>query len=185
MTGKEVYDAIVSLTSEIKATNVGLNLFDAAKSRKSRKVKKVCNAFIGKYPELYKKMCDFSKSFDDHMVESIARDDKETQVYMYDSNIIDAPSFFALTFFTNINDLYMLPGIVIQLGNNSYIYGDEAYLDVIEKESGSSHLADFLGIASFSNDELTHLKKCGYEGTSLYNLLVDAYTGFIKEFYRQ
>ena len=46
MTGKEVYDAIVSLTSEIKATNVGLNLFDAAKSRKSRKVKKVCNAFI-------------------------------------------------------------------------------------------------------------------------------------------
>ena len=185
MTDKEVYDALVSLTSEIQITEIGLDLFDAAKSGKKRNVEKICEAFSREYPDLYKKMNDFSISLNNHMMQSFSNDKEESLIYMYDSSIIHAPSFFALTFLTEINDLSMYSGVVIQLSNRCCIIGDEAYLNAIEEESGSSHLADFLGIATFSKSELAYLKNLGYDSSSVYQLLVDAYSGSIKEFYRQ
>ena len=59
MTKQQIYNTIVSLTAEIKTTEVGLKLYEAAKSN-GQKVKEVSETFMTEHPELYQKMCSFA-----------------------------------------------------------------------------------------------------------------------------
>lgn len=190
MTKQQIYDTIVSLTAEIKTTDVGLKLFEAAKSG-GRKVKEVSDTFITEYPELYRKMCSFTTEFNKLMEESETgtdaeifgpEKDEENEIFTLDPNVINAPSYFALTFLTNIDDSYLFTGEYIEVGDDEYVTDDSAYLDALEKESGSSDLANFLGTAFFSEEELECLRENRLEYSNIYDLLADVFAGKLKEY---
>ena len=57
MTKQQIYDNIVSLTAEIKATGVAGKLFEAGKHEDgAEKVKEVCENFVTENSILYLKM---------------------------------------------------------------------------------------------------------------------------------
>lgn len=190
MTKQQIYDTIVSLTAEIKTTDVGLKLFEAAKLN-GQKVKEVSEAFMTEYPELYQKMCSFATEFNKLIEESETGTDAEifgyekdekAEIFVFDTSVINASSFFAFTFLTDIDAAYLFTGTYIELEEDKYVTDDSAYLDAIEEESGSSDLADFLGSAFFSEEELEWLKDCGYEYSNIYDLLADVFAGKLKEY---
>lgn len=190
MTKQQIYNTIVSLTAEIKTTDVGLKLFEAAKSD-GQKVKEVAETFMSEYPELYQKMCSFATEFNRLMEESETgtdaeifgpEKDEENEIFVLDPNVINAPSYFALTFLTDIDDSYLFTGEYIEVGDDEYVTDDSAYLDALEEESGSSDLANFLGTAFFSEEELECLEDHGLEYSNIYDLLADVFAGKLKEY---
>lgn len=187
---KHIYDTIVSLTAEIKTTDVGLKLFEAAKSD-GRKVKEVSEAFMTEHPELYQKMCSFATEFNKLIEESETgkdaeifgpEQDEENGIFVFDANVINASSYFALTFLTGIDDSYLFTGECIEVADEEYVTDDSAYLDALDEESGSHDLANFLGIAFFTEEELEYLKDSGFEYSNIYDLLADVFAGKLKEY---
>lgn len=96
--------------------------------------------------------------------------------------MINAPSYFALTFLTDIDDGYLFTGEFIEIGDEEYVTDDSAYLDAIEKESGSYDLANFLGSAFISEEELECLEYYGFKYSNIYDLLADVFAGKLKEY---
>lgn len=192
MTKREIYDTIVSLTAEIKTTNVGLKLFEAAKSEgNGRKVKEVAETFMNEYPDLYQRMCSFANEFNKLMEISITgtdfeifgpEPDEEHEIFVFDTNVINASSFFAFTFLTDIDTAYLFTGTFIVLEEDKYLTDDSAYLDTLEEEAGSVDLANFLRVASFSKEELEYLEYYGFEYSNIYDLLADVFAGKLKEY---
>lgn len=192
MTKRQIYDTIVALTDEIKATDIGMKLFEAAKSEgMGRKVKEVSETFKSEYPELYQNMCSFATEINKLMEESETsteagifgpEKDEENQIFVLDPNVINASSYFALTFLTDIDDTYLFTGECIEVGDDEYVTDDSAYLDAIEEESGSSDLANFLGTAFFSEEELKYLEDYGFKYSNIYDLLADVFAGKLKEY---
>lgn len=190
MTKQQIYNTIVSLTAEIKTTDVGLKLFEAAKSE-GQKVKEVSETFKRENPELYQKMCSFTTEFNKLVEESETgheaeifgpEKDEENEICVFDTSAINASSFFALTFLTDIDDSYLFTGKIIKLDEYMFLLADSAYMDALEEESGSSDLIYFLGIASFSEEELEYLAGCGFEYSNIYDLLADVFAGKLKEY---
>lgn len=193
MTRQQTYDTIVSLTAEIKTTDIGLKLFEAAKSGDGKKVKEVSDTFITEYPELYQKMCSFATEFNKPIEESetfafgfpeaifgLKRDEKNG-IYTFDPNVINASSYFALTFLTDVLDLYLFIGEATEV-DGEFVTDDSAYLNALKEESGSSDLAKFLEMASFSEDELGCLIEVGFEYSNIYDLLADVFAGKLKDY---
>lgn len=192
VTKQQIYDTIVSLTAEIKTTDVGLKLFEAAKTS-GRKVEEISETFMKEHAILYQKMTTFvneyteliNKSEDGTDVEIFGPiKDEENEIFTLDPEIIDAPSFFAFTFLTDIDasSLFTTEYIDIDAADDEYVTSDSAYLDAIEKESGSSDLANFLGIAFFSEEELECLEDHGLKYLNIYDLLADVFAGKLKEY---
>ena len=69
MTKQQIYNIIVSLTAEIKTTDVGLKIYEAAKAN-GQKVKEVSETFMTEHPELYQKMCSFATEYNKLIEES-------------------------------------------------------------------------------------------------------------------
>lgn len=192
MTKQEIYDTIVYLTTEIKATNVGSELFKAAMLEKSeQKVREIAYTFVRKNPLLYKKMFAFASDFnrmveksetgDECVIFGLKREEKDG-FFLFDTDVIHASSFFVLTFLTDIDDSYLFTGDCIEVGDEEFITPDSAYLIAIEKESGSSELADFLALARFSEDTLEDLADYNIKATNIYELLVEVMAGELKEY---
>lgn len=190
MTKQQIYNAIVSLTAEIKTTDVGLKLFEAAKSN-GQKVKEVSETFMTEYSELYQKMCSFATEFNKLIEESETgadaeifgpEKDEKNEIFVFDLNVINASSYFALMFLTGIDDSYLFTGEYLEATNEEELTDDSVYLDAIEKESGSYDLANFLGIAFFNEEELECLKDYGFEYSNTYDLLADVFAGKLKEY---
>lgn len=190
MTKQQIYNAIVSLTAEIKTTDVGLKLFEAARLDGQR-VKEVSYRFTTEYPELYQKMCDFATEFNKLVEESKTgndaeifglKRDEENEIFVFDPNVINSSSYFAFTFLTGIDDSYLFTNEYFEGDNGEYVTDFSAYLEDIEKESGSPNLANFLGNASFTEEELECLEDCGFEYSNIYDLLTDVFAGNLKEY---
>ena len=190
VTKQEIYNTIVSLTAEIKATDVGTKLFEAAKVD-GQKVKEVAETFMSEYPELYQKMCSFASKFNEFIEANEdgiegeifgSENDESKEIRVFDTNVINASSFFTLTFLTDINVSYLFDGTYIELEADKYVTDDSAYLDALEEESDSSDLPDFLGIAAFSEEELECLEEYGYEYSNIYDLLADVFAGKLEEY---
>lgn len=190
MTKQEIYNTIVSLTAEIKPTDVGAKLFEAAKLN-GQKVKEVAETFMSEYPELYQKMCSFASKFNEFIEASEdgiegeifgSENDEEKEIRVFDTNVINASSFFALTFLTDIDTSYLFNGTCIEFEVDKYVTDDSAYIDALEEESGSSDLTDFLGAAFFSEEELEWLEEYGYKYSNIYDLLADVFAGKLKEY---
>lgn len=190
MTKQQIYNTIVSLTAEIKTTEVGLKLYEAAKSN-GQKVKEVSETFMIEHSELYQKMCSFATEYNKLIEESETGCDaeifgleknEENGIFVFDLNEINATSYFALTFLTGIDDSYLFTGECIEVNDDECTSDDSAYLDAIEEESGSSDLAYFLGIAFFNEEELECLKEHRFEYSNTYDLLADVFAGKLKEY---
>lgn len=186
MTKQQIYDTIVSLTAEIKTTDVGFKLFEAAKLN-GQKVKEVSETFMTEYPELYQKMCSFATEFNKLIDESDTcifglEKDEENEIFVFDPNVINVPSFFVLTFLTDIDDLYLFTEEYIEVEDEEYVTSFDPYYETLEEESGSYDLVDFLGSAYFYEEELEWLKDYGYEYSNIYDLLTDVFAGKLKEY---
>jgi len=187
VTKQHIYNTLVSLTAEIKTTDVGLKLFEAAKSD-GQKVKEASESFMAEHPELYQKMCSFATDYNKIIEESETGNDaeifglekdEENGIFIFDLNVIDASSYFALTFLTGIDDSYFFK---LEVDDDEDITDHSTYLDGIEAVSGSSNLADFLGCAFFNEEELECLKEHGFEYSNTCDLLADVFAGKLREY---
>ncbi len=194
MTKQTIYDTIVSLTTELKPTNIGLKLFEAAKSSEGagQKVSEVLETFANEYPELYQKIWRFADDFNEYMSLPTtsafageifgAKEDKENGITVFDPNIIHASSFFAFTFITDIDEVYLFTGECIEIGENEWLTDDVTYLDALEEESGSTDLANFLANASFSFEEIDCLSDSDLIYDNICDLLADVFAGKLREY---
>jgi len=186
VTKQQIYDTIVSLTAEIKATDVATKLFEAAKSEDGgQKVKEVRENFITQNSILYEKMMNFASEVNQLIEESETgndaevfdiEQDEENGIFMFDLNVIDASSYFAFTFLSGIDDSYFFTV-------EYYIAaGTTAYFDALEEKSGSSELVNFLAIASFIEEEFEFLEFDGFKYSNFDDLLADVFAGKLKEY---
>ena len=196
MTKQEIYDTIVSLTAEIKNTNIAFALFEAAKSEKGRrKVEEVAETFKKQYAELYQRMCSFADGFNVAIEQSLTKcngeifgidEDFVDNIHVFDSNAINPSSFFVLTFLTEIRSAYLFAGSIIMIKSDMYLTDDAIYVDALEKESGSLELAEFLGGgAFFSEEEIEMLSNLGFSVENKYELLANVFAGKLKEYLKK
>ena len=179
MTKKQIYETIVSLTSELTPTKVGTMLFEAAKSEEGgKKVDEIIENFISQYSDLYLKMCNFAAKFTElyEACEDVEVFGPEKDMWKFDTALIDVSSFFALAFLTNINSQDFFAA------EDSEDSESNVYLDAIEKESGSTDLAEFLGAALLSTEELDCLEYYGFNYSNTSDLLADIFAGKLKEY---
>lgn len=193
MTKRQIYDNIVKLTTEIKATNVGLKLFEAARLS-GQKVKEVAETFMREYPGLYKRMYDFAYEYNKLVADDCLSDveifgveeNEENGIFVLNPNVIDAPSYFSLIFLTNIDEAYLYYQPTSCLSEDTteeeWIHADDAYYDALVKETGCEDLVEFLGAAFFDEDELEWLAYRGYDYENIYDLLADVFAGKLKEY---
>ena len=193
MTKQQIYETIVSLTAEIKTTEVGLKLFKAAKLD-GQEVKEVSETFINEYPELYGKMCSFATEHNkliaenetgiDTVIFGLEKDEKNG-IFVFNPDVINAASYFALVFLTGIDDSYFFTGEYMEVDygeENATVFDDSAYFDALEEESGSSYFVRFLGNGFFNEEELEWLKESGFEYSNTYDLLADVFAGKLQEY---
>lgn len=189
VTKQEIYNTIVSLTAEIKATDLGAKLFEAAKVD-GNKVKEVAETFMSEYPELYQKMCNFADEYNELIDKGIdiaifgPEEDKEREICVFNPDLINASSFFALAFLTNIDDGYLFTGEFVEKDENHYLVDGSTYLDALEEESDSTYLAEFLGdgFDIITEEHLKNLAEDGFNYSNIYDLLADVFAGKLKEY---
>ena len=100
---------------------------------------------------------------------------EEKEVWVFDLNKINVSSFFIFQFLTFFDDVYLF--------TEDYLNRDyNEYLDILEKESKSSELAEYCGAAYFSDEELEWLQDRGYDYSNKYDLLVDVFAGKLKDY---
>lgn len=75
MTKNEIYESVVRLTAELAQTNVAQKIFNAAAEGNAVKAQTIIDVFPVFYPELYQKIVDFGKDFNELVGES--EEDKE------------------------------------------------------------------------------------------------------------
>lgn len=111
MTKQEIYERIVQLTSELHATNVAEKIFSAAREGDAKKVEEVFETFKKENPDLYARIVSFGADFNSDENDTIdvfaSEEDKENGAYVYDNNIINAVTFYALMLFAQIDEFYL------------------------------------------------------------------------------
>lgn len=115
MTKREIYEQVVSLTAELAKTKVAEEIFDSAKAGDPIKTQEAIDSFPKKYPELYAKIVSFGKSFNKLIDESATgedgaifgtKSDEANGIFVFDTDMIDALSFYAFTILGNMDDVY-------------------------------------------------------------------------------
>jgi len=112
VTKQEIYEQIVQLTSELHATNVAEKIFNTAKEGDSAKVEEVFENFKKENREFYLRILNFGASVRENLFgKSIklfgSRGNKVKETYVFDNNIINAVSFYALMILAEVDEYYL------------------------------------------------------------------------------
>lgn len=166
MTKQEIYEQIVQLTSELHATNVAEKIFSAAKEGDPEKVEEVFETFKKEYPDLYQKIIKFEEDYDgEYLVIGDVFGSEEDEVngaYIYDNNIINAVTLYALILLGEMDEFYL------------FDWGTESSRNFVNaiKEAGYKELANF--VEDFSICDL------GSEGNKKYRNKYDCLVGIFE-----
>lgn len=173
MTRQEIYEQVVQLTSELHNLGVAEKIFTAASTGEAKNVKAVFKSFKKDNPELYERIVSFGEQLKGFVYRNTwgarifgAEEDEQNGVTVYDDNTVNAQSFYALSFFANIDE-----ACFFDWGTES----SEVFLKAIE-ETGYEKLAKF--VTSYSwNEEVEENKTYA----TLYDLLIAIFNGEFEE----
>lgn len=113
----EIYDRGSFVMDGIAGTNIIGKINDSMKTGDPAKVYDVIDAFIKEYPGLIENIEDFQEKFSEYKSNCKSKDpekvaifgskaDEEKGIFVFDTNIIDAQSFYILCIYANISDIY-------------------------------------------------------------------------------
>lgn len=146
MTRKEVYEQVVRLTAELAQTKVAEKIFSNAEAGDAAGTQAVIDIFPNEYPELYKEIVNFGRKFNELVDETNdetwvwePEEDEANNIHVFDTNVIDSLSLYALTIFGEFDDLYLF------LDWDS----EENFFKALE-EAGYSAFAEFVGCYSWT-----------------------------------
>ena len=172
MANKDILEKVLRLTEELFSTNVARKIFDAVETENVEEVKKVLETFEKENPTLYNDIITFAESYNKMVNESKSDDEvrifadediKNQGVIPFNSQKIDALSFYTLCLIGKINELDLFGNWE---GNNP--------LEFIEAISvaGYEWLADFINSYNV-NDWIGE----GEEYSYFYEVLIDVFNG--------
>lgn len=148
MTKQEIYENVVQLTAQLKVTNVAVEIFETAKTGDVKAVENVFERFKNEKSELYQRIVAFGEEFDEMIVTGREgeifgeEEDIEEGIYVFDPEKIDALSFYALTFFGNLDEIFFFA---------EWEYDVHPFLQALE-ESGYEEVSNYVCCQSWVYD---------------------------------
>ena len=169
MTNQEIYEQIVQLTSEIKASCIAEKLFSAAREHEKQKFNRILEDF--KDDELYQRIVKLGEEYlnclvdgeEYHEMKIFGKEHEANTIFVFDSKIIHAPSFLIFLIFANIQD--------------DELFEDQSDFVNQLKSEGLENLAEFVNeyiLVDFIRD--TELQE------NLYELLTAIFEGNYREY---
>jgi hypothetical protein len=139
---QEIYEQICSLTAAIRQTGIAKIIFDAATAGNLSDVCSAVETFEKDNAELYGKCLEFGENIANlsfREIEIFGEPDMEKEeVFIFDTNIMDSISFYALMLFAKVDELYFFVSDWSEDDTNV-----QAFLSGIE-DSGYKYLRHFV-----------------------------------------
>lgn len=131
---------------------------DALEARDAKKLLEIIRDFKEQYSTFSENLVDFQKKYDEyrkslgsgHEGEIFANEaDEENGIFVFDTNVIDAPSFYLLSIIANISDCYFFYDEEIQEdGQELSITASEKFFDAIARAT-CEEFGDFVSNYNF------------------------------------
>lgn len=186
MTKKEIYEQVVALTAGLARTKVAEKIFSFANEGDPVKTQEVIDNFPKEYPELNQKIVSFGEKFNKLIDDAKTRDegavfgiktDQKNEIFVFDTNVIDALSFYAFAIFAKIDETYLF---MTTDGSCNDVCPWDNPADAVEA-AGHYSLAVFVSNFSFI-DWVGEDEDCA---TTVGELLVDIFAGEFDDIFEE
>ncbi len=141
------------LMYELVRTNVIGQIAEVANTEDASKLPEIISNFKHEYPSIAEKLVKFQAEYSDFMDAHAtggegqifgSEADVENDVFVFDTNVIDALSFYIFIILANISDIYLFYDEEIEENGKPYVHpAMDHFVDAIEKATNEA-FAEFI-----------------------------------------